>query len=690
MSIPVIELYEYQINGYEPLDRISIPTATDKVFKFSDIDDSPETSCKRISIDGNQKSVDDDTSRSSCDPIFSVGGNLDIKSNYDIDNLYGNYKLFLAKDTETMELDEESKIKVLTNLQAAFDIQFNIIENNKNDEFKKLFKLFNKQYDEQDTVLPKDRFFLSNEKLQNFANDTAIIQTLNVTDETKIILFGDFHGSYHTFFRSLCRLHRYGVLNLETFKINDNYKIIFLGDILDRGMYALDILNIIFKLMIENNTPDNQKIIFNRGNHENYDQYLLKFEKLSEKIPIAGLEFSEKINNTNIFNKYIFLFNKLLCILPSAILIKHTHKFKFWCSHGGFSFDVDLSEDKIFRLIDNPIIAQDIRWSDFNFYDPTNFEYLIFGPSSRNPTDKNLKTFTHAGTHSFLRKNNIDFIIRGHQDSYANSSLFLKTEPDRFLNLSHPQSVDIPNVVVHNKTQQFYGNRVYGPIARLMTNRNHYTEHYPVLTISTNTDNGRYLNADSFAVLRFDISSIDDFSRNTLSIINSIKSVLRNKNINKDILMVKHLKTILEIVKLMNVDLYKIASGRIHTISKKDLKESELKNYEATTQITEYFNDIDKIYKYYLNKYESLDKKIKTLKFTDTQKKLLDKFISGIKDICDEIKKNIEAISKEQNEYATDLLYDYENNIKAIETLKDNKQIKILEQINEKIKEFQI
>ena len=164
MSIPVIELYEYQINGYEPLDRISNPTATDKVFKFSDIDDSPETSCKRISIDGNQKSVDDDTSRSSCDPIFSVGGNL--KAHYDIDNLYGNYKLFLAKDTETMELDEESKIKVLTNLQAAFDTQFKIIENNKNDEFKKLFKLFNKQYDKTDTVLPKDTFFLSNEKLQ--------------------------------------------------------------------------------------------------------------------------------------------------------------------------------------------------------------------------------------------------------------------------------------------------------------------------------------------------------------------------------------------------------------------------------------------------------------------------------------------------------------------------------------------
>ena len=55
---------------------------------------------------------------------------------------------------------------------------------------------------------------------------------------------------------------------------------------------------------------------------------------------------------------------------------------------------------------------------------------------------------------------------------------------------------------------------------------------FPVLTISTNTDFGRNLDADSFALLRFDIKqdNIEDFTRNTLSIIQNIKETLKNKN----------------------------------------------------------------------------------------------------------------------------------------------------------------
>ena len=81
-------------------------------------------------------------------------------------------------------------------------------------------------------------------------------------------------------------MEHYGIINLKKFIINDPYKIIFLGDIIDRGIYSLDILNIIFKLIINNNKVkklNDIKIIFIRGNHEtkyykdgNYDMKLYK------------------------------------------------------------------------------------------------------------------------------------------------------------------------------------------------------------------------------------------------------------------------------------------------------------------------------------------------------------------------------------------------------------------------------
>ena len=61
---PIIELYEYQIHGYEPEDRHNINSNQNSYFKFGDIDDSSESSCERISIDGSQADKSDDTNKS--------------------------------------------------------------------------------------------------------------------------------------------------------------------------------------------------------------------------------------------------------------------------------------------------------------------------------------------------------------------------------------------------------------------------------------------------------------------------------------------------------------------------------------------------------------------------------------------------------------------------------------------------
>ena len=49
-----------------------------------------------------------------------------------------------------------------------------------------------------------------------------VYKVLNIKEKqtTKFIIFGDLHGSYHTFYRHLRRLENYGVLDLKTLKIN--------------------------------------------------------------------------------------------------------------------------------------------------------------------------------------------------------------------------------------------------------------------------------------------------------------------------------------------------------------------------------------------------------------------------------------------------------------------------------------
>lgn len=699
MNIPVIELYEYQIHKYYPEDRFSKvdPQMDDKtreeeriknllkqkaVFKFGDIDDSPIDECKRIAIDGMQSNTDSDTNRSTCDPIYSslTGG----KAYYDIDNLYGNYKLFLAKDINVNELDTDSKKKLLQNLDNVIDKQYNMLNNNMHSSMIILFGMI-------DYLRSKPKFNKrDNEDLYQQADETAIIQTLNVSDETKIILFGDFHGSYHTFFRNLCRLHRYGVIDLNTFEIKDPYKIIFLGDILDRGMYSLDIINVIFKLMIKNNTENEQKIIYNRGNHENYDQYL--WDNINGKInsQTSANEFSTKINDTDITNEFITKLNLLFCLLPSAVIINNQDKQKIWCSHGGFPNNLEITDD-IFVLIDDTAMSKDIRWSDFGIKDMTNSKAYL--PSSRDGFAGNLKTFTHKGTMDFLERNNIDFIIRGHQDSYANSAFCSSTNDDtqnNFINLAEKNFPDVEDIIINNNGSKTFGSRVVGPIARVIADKDNYdvdfgnnVKIYPVLTISTNTDNGRYLNSDSFALLRFDIQpdDINKFDKNILSILQNIKDILRNETINKDIIIKKNIDTIEKFLLIFN-DETNLKLCKIHLMKKEKLNDDRIK--EINIQILSLYYDISDIFLYYESKIKSLKQKITDLfiseKLLSYQNDLLQLFIKELEEKFN----NCLSMSNKLNKLDVDKFTDAE----IIEIIKNNRQNEILEKLNIIMKEI--
>jgi hypothetical protein len=586
--IPIIELYEYQIHKYEPQDIHLGSPKYKELYKFNDIDDSPDTECKRISVDGLQHNTDNDTNKTTCDPIYNIGGMLKHKLIYDINNIYGNYKLFLAKDTHTEQLDDESINIIIDNINKSINIQMDNINKSNFDKTKILNELNNSKLNNSK---------LDNKKIQSFQNETAIIQNLYVNNNKKIILLGDLHGSFHTFFRILCRLHRYNVIDLETFKINDDYIIIFLGDILDRGMYALDILNIIFKLINNNNTdPQNPKIIYNRGNHENYDQYHQNYMPLHDRdLHITANEIYNKFNNEQKFNEFINNFNFLLCILPSAIIINNTDINKrFWCCHGGFPkayINKNMNLNLTFNLIDSHNDSTDIRWSDFGSNTINNYADSVRGA--------NIVTYSYNGTFNFLNHNNIDFIIRGHQDSYNNSVLFNKNGDLNRIN--DPNNFNIEDILYYNESSKEFRNRVNGPIARLIADKKKYKDIFPVLTISTNTDNRRFLNSDSFALLKFN-NNILDFTRNTLSIINSIRDVLKNPNINKGDILENKLKILKQIYEKYNTDVSKINLTDINNIDNID--------NNINSDLINIYNDLNISLDYYINKINHMNDKI--------------------------------------------------------------------------------
>lgn len=594
-----MEFYEYQIHKYKPLDRFNNFTKEkNNVYKFGDLDDSPESpdECNRVGIEGSYLDVTDDTQRTSCDPLTSLSGGdqnkiLKLYSTYDIENLYNNYKEFFAKYEVQDVLNERSIRKINENLDNAIINQLKQITNliNKNSKGNDLFK----KYIELSEINTDINILIKHNK------SDSLLFNLDINKDTKIILFGDFHGSFHTFFRLLCRLHKYNIINLDTFEINNPYKIIFLGDVLDRGMYSLDIINIIFKLIAINN-KDELKIIYNRGNHETYNI----FERDG-----AFNEFKNKFsNNKDAFDNFIIKYIRLLNLSPSAIILNckenNNNNNYFWCSHGGFpkeyiNIKLDLTNKIIFF---SDIISTDIRWSDFggNSLD----DYV---QSSRG---ENIVKYTHIGTNKFLNTNDIKFIIRGHQDSTGNSFIFYKDGSP--IVISDPLMTDINNFLYYNKSLKKYGNRVNGPIARLKLDKNNANNYFPVITISTNTDTRRYLNSDSFALLRFDIEECEDKNfKGTLNSINKINTVLKNKNINISSIFINNMKIINNILNLIDNDTYYLFNYYYNLDNNNN---NNYNTFSILIFIDDIFNDCVEFVDYYKQKYNNLFQKINELK----------------------------------------------------------------------------
>ena len=235
---------------------------------------------------------------------------------------------------------------------------------------------------------------------ENEREDPSFVQKLTVEKGKKIIVIGDVHSGLQSVVQIIDNLVHEGVIS-DDLRISPGYILIFLGDLLDRGGLGLDIIHIVFRMKVLNF----DRLYYINANHEDqsmYDKYGF------------GDEMRLQLPNENDQN----LVHNLLTYLPSAIFafFEETGKW-IQFNHGGIEptydpkvfmesefdfqfFDFDFTEGK-------GLEKAGLRWNDFN----GNIESI--GRSSRGG---DVVEYGMIPTDFYLESNNLQGIIRGHQD----------------------------------------------------------------------------------------------------------------------------------------------------------------------------------------------------------------------------------------------------------------------------------
>jgi hypothetical protein len=233
-------------------------------------------------------------------------------------------------------------------------------------------------------------------------------------------------------------------------KINEPYNILFLGDVIDRGNWGIEISFTLLILLIVN--PD--RMHWNTGNHE---------DKATNRLYGFFGEITKKYSffiDSDKINQLYESFNRFYGYLSCAIIIHNVeNNKKFWLAHGGipqkiqseyetavepdipfnkfyYSFDpikkswkiTNENESSGYYLI-NDETAHSIKWSDFPY------EGDCSGRGS------SLKCNSYEYFMEFMYKYDFNGIIRGHQDSISNSLVYKKE-------IQSNQILDIPDTWV--------------------------------------------------------------------------------------------------------------------------------------------------------------------------------------------------------------------------------------------------
>ena len=220
------------------------------------------------------------------------------------------------------------------------------------------------------------------EAVELFKEETIILELKKENPHDKVIVIGDLHGDLI----SLIKLVE--IVNLE----NPKY-VLFLGDIVDRGLHQLECLILILTLKIK----DSKKYYLLKGNHETLE--------VNRSYGFLQ-DFLNRFKDTKKFD-YILAIYKAL---PHCALVNES----VLCLHGGIPED--------FKIINR---LKGIKTSDSNLnYEKTAKSLLQIMWNDPKP---NLKGFTESFRGrdikffgedvftDFMRENKLDYLIRAHE-----------------------------------------------------------------------------------------------------------------------------------------------------------------------------------------------------------------------------------------------------------------------------------
>lgn len=247
-----------------------------------------------------------------------------------------------------------------------------------------IYKLINSPIDSPIKLPYEECLAIASVAKTIFNNECSLIEI-----SAPIHVCGDIHGQ----FRDLVRL-----FNLCGSPPQNKY--LFLGDYVDRGIYGLECVCLLFSLKIR--YPNH--IFLLRGNHES--------ENLNRSYGFRD-EIRNKYCSSKIWKAILKCFN----CLPISALIDNS----IFCCHGGLSpllLDPKVQSLKeVINSIERPCevalygLICDLLWSD-----PAE---VVNDDSPPNGWEENERgcswTFGYDIVESFLEKFDLDLIIRGHQ-----------------------------------------------------------------------------------------------------------------------------------------------------------------------------------------------------------------------------------------------------------------------------------
>jgi hypothetical protein len=476
----VAEIYEFEILNYT--NNKKTENNYNYNFKFKNFD-KKENGCGKIEVerDLNMDEGDPDNIKyfKSCDNI----GDTEENNAGILEKLKGNKQL----------------VMLYLNVYVKLNPKLNIAEFEMTGEYN-INYFCNDVQEKINSLLEKYKNIEQINKIVEKGDNSSYIYKINFDENQKIIVIGDIHGSFHTFFRLFMRMVYLDIINVDDFIIKEGYTIIFLGDVLDRGAYQIETLYLIYNLLCANFIDDitgMPKIIYNRGNHED-DKYALYDDDGSEN-------FKKEIDiKCGSYGNLGSENNQLLKYFPVAIIVNNL----YWLCHGGIPdrskelfIDIKNFSDEIFEI--EEILASQIMWNDF-YNEPENG---INDLRTSNDSDAGCRNIGINTINDFL-DSGFKFIIRGHSDDLSNTWLLT----DKYNNNNNIYTYDIASdlnnaikdFIVYNTAS--IADRYFALLHLNLPNKNikdhNKTTIYPVLTISTNTANERHLNRDSFIILR--------------------------------------------------------------------------------------------------------------------------------------------------------------------------------------------